>query len=34
MRIFITGADGFIGSAMVDRLKDNHELGFLEYDLS
>ena len=33
MRIFITGADGFIGSAMVERLKDNHELGFLEYDL-
>jgi len=33
MKIFITGADGFIGQHMVDRLKDNHELGFLKEDL-
>ena len=33
MRIFITGADGFIGQHMVQRLKDNHELGFLTEDL-
>ena len=33
MRIFITGHDGFIGSHMVERLQDDHELGFLEYDL-
>ena len=33
MRIFITGADGFIGQHMVERLKDNHELEFLTEDL-
>jgi len=33
MRIFITGADGFIGQHMVERLKDNHELEFLQHDL-
>ena len=33
MRIFITGADGFIGQHMVERLKDKHELGFLSEDL-
>ena len=33
MRIFITGADGFIGQHMVQRLKDNHELEFLKEDL-
>ena len=33
MRIFITGADGFIGQHMVERLKDNHELEFLKEDL-
>ena len=33
MRIFITGADGFIGQAMVERLKDQHELEFLKEDL-
>lgn len=33
MKIFITGADGFIGQHMVDRLKDKHELGFLKEDL-
>ena len=33
MRIFITGADGFIGQHMVERLKDKHELGFLKEDL-
>ena len=33
MRIFITGHDGFIGSHMVERLQNDHELGFLEYDL-
>ena len=33
MKIFITGHDGFIGSHMVERLKNDHELGFLEYDL-
>ena len=34
MRIFITGADGFIGQHMVERLKDKHELEFLTEDLS
>jgi nucleoside-diphosphate-sugar epimerase len=33
MRIFITGADGFIGQHMVERLKGNHELEFLKEDL-
>ena len=33
MRIFITGADGFIGQHMVQRLKDKHELEFLKEDL-
>jgi len=33
MRIFITGSDGFIGTAMVARLNDMHELGFLTVDL-
>jgi len=33
MKIFITGHDGFIGSHMVERLKSDHELAFLEYDL-
>ena len=33
MRIFITGADGFIGSHLQQRLKANHELGFLTHDL-
>ena len=33
MKIFITGHDGFIGSHMVERLKGDHELAFLEYDL-
>ena len=33
MRIFITGADGFIGQHMVERLKDDHELEFLKVDL-
>lgn len=33
MRIFITGADGFIGQHMVERLKDKHELEFLKQDL-
>jgi len=33
MRIFITGADGFIGQHMVERLKDKHELEFLNEDL-
>lgn len=33
MRIFITGSDGFIGSAMKQRLNDKHELGFLTEDL-
>ena len=33
MKIFITGHDGFIGSHMVERLQNDHELGFLEYDL-
>ena len=33
MRIFITGADGFIGQHMVERLKDKHELEFLTEDL-
>ena len=33
MRIFITGADGFIGQHMVERLKDKHELEFLSEDL-
>ena len=33
MKIFITGHDGFIGTAMVQRLKDEHELFFLEHDL-
>ena len=33
MRIFITGADGFIGQHMVERLKDKHELEFLKEDL-
>ena len=32
MRIFITGADGFIGQHMVQRLKDKHELEFLRED--
>ena len=33
MKIFITGHDGFIGSHMVERLQNDHELAFLEYDL-
>lgn len=33
MRIFITGADGFIGQHMVERLQDEHELEFLKHDL-
>ena len=33
MRIFITGADGFIGQHMVERLKDKHKLEFLQHDL-
>ena len=33
MRIFITGADGFIGSHLQDRLRGSHELGFLTCDL-
>lgn len=33
MKIFITGSNGFIGQHMVNRLKDNHELIHLEYDL-
>ena len=33
MRIFITGADGFIGQHMVERLNDKHELEFLKEDL-
>ena len=33
MKIFMTGHQGFIGGYMVDRLKDNHELVFLEHDL-
>ena len=33
MRIFITGADGFIGQHMVQRLKGQHELEFLTEDL-
>lgn len=33
MRIFITGSDGFIGSAMKERLQASHQLGFLTADL-
>ena len=33
MRIFITGADGFIGQHLVERLKNEHDLEFLQYDL-
>ena len=33
MKIFLTGADGFIGQHMVERLKDKHELEFLKHDL-
>ena len=33
MKIFITGADGFIGQHMVARLNPVHELGFLTCDL-
>lgn len=33
MKIFITGHNGFIGSAMVERLKDQHDLLYLEHDL-
>ena len=33
MKIFITGADGFIGQHMVERLKSNHELEYLQHDL-
>lgn len=33
MKIFITGADGFIGQHMVERLKSKHELEFLQHDL-
>jgi len=33
MKIFLTGADGFIGQHMVERLKDKHELEFLKEDL-
>lgn len=33
MRIFITGADGFIGQHMVERLQAEHELEFLKHDL-
>jgi len=33
MKIFITGASGFIGKHLVDRLKDNHELFCSETDV-
>jgi nucleoside-diphosphate-sugar epimerase len=33
MKIFITGADGFIGQHMVERLEGSHELAFLTHDL-
>lgn len=33
MKIFITGHNGFIGMHMVDRLKNDHDLYFLEHDL-
>ena len=33
MRIFITGADGFIGQHLVQKLKHKHELCFLTEDL-
>jgi nucleoside-diphosphate-sugar epimerase len=33
MRIFITGADGFIGQHLVERLKHKHELSYLTCDL-
>jgi nucleoside-diphosphate-sugar epimerase len=33
MKIFMTGHNGFIGGYMVERLKDHHELHFLEHDL-
>lgn len=33
MRIFITGADGFIGQHLTERLKNEHELEFLQHDL-
>ena len=33
MKIFITGADGFIGQHMKDRLKDQHTIGELTEDL-
>ena len=33
MKIFITGHNGFIGSHIVERLQDNHDLHFLEHDL-
>ena len=32
MRIFVTGADGFIGTHLCERLA-NHQLGFLKHDL-
>ena len=33
MKIFMTGHNGFIGGYMVDRLKSQHELYFLDHDL-
>jgi UDP-glucose 4-epimerase len=33
MKIFITGADGFIGSHMTKRLESEHEIFTLEHDL-
>lgn len=33
MKIFLTGHNGFIGGYMVERLKDRHELSFLQHDL-
>ena len=33
MKIFITGADGFIGQHLVERLKGEHTLEFLSHDL-
>lgn len=33
MRIFITGADGFIGQHMVARLQSDHTLEYLQHDL-
>lgn len=33
MKIFVTGADGFIGQHLIERLKNTHELMFLSEDL-